>query len=99
MHQANIKLSVSFWKFMYLLRGADIKNKELYDGKARNVFLSWAAATGLPWLNSMLAFENNSTLLIFYLIYSVQASPHQAMVLILSQNKSVSLFSDMLSLH
>lgn len=40
----------------------------------------------------MLAFENNSTLLIFYLIYSVQAFPHQARVLILSQNKSVSLF-------
>lgn len=53
----------------------------------------------LLWFNSMLAFENNSTLLIFYLIYSVQTFPHQARVLILSQNKSVSLFSDMLSLH
>lgn len=93
------KLLVSFWKFMHLRRGADIKNKKLYDGKPRNVFFSWAAATGLLWLNSMLAFENNSTLLIFYLIYSVQAFPHQARVLILSQSKSVSLFSNMLSLH
>lgn len=99
LQQAGVKLSLSFWKFMYLRRGADIKNKKSYDGKPRNVFFSWAAATGLLWLNSMLAFENNSTLLIFYLIYSEQAFPHQARVLILSQNKSVSLFSDMLSLH
>lgn len=84
---------------MYLWRGADTNNKKLCDGKPRNVFFSWAAATGLLWLNSMLAFENNSTLLIFYLIYSAQAFPHQARVLILSQNKSLSLFSDMLSLH
>lgn len=71
----------------------------LYNGKPWNVFLSWAAAMSLLWLNSTLAFENNSTLLIFYLIYSMQAFPHQAGVLILSQNKSVSLYSDMLSLH
>lgn len=99
LQQADVKLLVFFWRFMYLWRGADIRNKKLCDGKPRNVFFSWAAAAGLLWLNRLVAFENNSTLLIFYLIYSVKAFPHQARVLILSQNKSVSLFSDMLGLH
>lgn len=95
----DVKLTVCFWKFMCLWRGADIRNKKSHDGKPRDVFFSWAAAAGLRRLNSTLAFENNSTLPIFYLIYSAQTFPHQAGVLILSQNKSVSPFSDTSSPH
>lgn len=73
-------------------RTCKIENPEMFSFHER-----------LPWVClGLIAFwllKINSTLLIFYLIYSAQAFLHQARVLILSQSKSVSFFSAMLNPH